>query len=84
MEKIIEIEPSMVVGLFGAQNTNVDLLSHIFSKLKIVARGNTLKAIGEDSEVELFENRIHLLESHLEQFGKLTETDILNITALEA
>ncbi len=83
MEKIIEIEPSMVVGLFGAQNTNVDLLSHIFSKLKIVARGNTLKAIGEDSEVELFENRIHLLESHLEQFGKLTETDILNITALE-
>ncbi len=83
MERIIEIEPSEAVGLFGPQNSNIELLSHIFSKLKIVARGNVLKVIGEDSEVELFESRLHLLKSHLEQFGKLTETDILNISALE-
>lgn len=83
MEKIITIEPSVVVGLYGSQNANIDLLTHIFSKLKIIARGNVIKVMGEDSEVETFEERVRLLEKHLEEFGKLTETDILNITAME-
>ncbi len=83
MEKIITIEPTVVVGLYGSQNANIDLLTHIFPKLKIIARGNEIKVSGEDSEVENFENRIRLLENHLDEFGKLTETDILNITAME-
>lgn len=83
MEKIISIDPSAVVGLFGSRNANIDLLTHIFTKLKIIARGNDIKVMGEDSEVALFEERVHLLERHLEEFGRLTETDILNITAME-
>lgn len=83
MEKTIIIEPSEVVGLYGSQNTNIDLLTHLFPKLKIVARGNEVKVAGEDSEVEVFEERLRLLSAHLEQYGKLTETDILNITAME-
>jgi phosphate starvation-inducible PhoH-like protein len=83
MEKIIPIEPDNVVGLYGSQNANIDLLSHIFTKLKIIARGNEIKVMGEDHEVLLFEERIQLLQKHLEEFGRLTETDILNITALE-
>ena len=83
MEKTIIIEPSSVVGLYGSQNANIDLLTHIFPKLKIVARGNEIKVAGEDHEVENFEERIRLLVTHLDQYGKLTETDILNITAME-
>lgn len=83
MEKTIIIEPSSVVGLYGSQNANIDLLTHIFPKLKIVARGNEIKVAGEDHEVENFEERIRLLITHLDQYGKLTETDILNITAME-
>ncbi|MCR4680362.1 MAG: PhoH family protein [Bacteroidales bacterium] len=83
MEKSIIIDPDTVVGLYGSHNTNIDLLTHIFPKLKIVARGNEIKVAGEDQEVQNFEERIRLLCLHLEQYGKLTETDILNITALE-
>lgn len=83
MEKIITIEPTNVVGLYGSQNSNMVLLTHIFPKLKLTARGNELKVSGEDSEVLLFEERLNLLVMHLEQYGKLTETDILNITAME-
>jgi len=83
MEIIIPIEPDNVVGLYGSQNANIDLLSHIFTKLKIIARGNEIKVMGEDHEVQLFEERIQLLQKHLEEYGRLTETDILNITALE-
>ena len=59
------------------------MLTHIFPKLKIVARGNEIKVSGTDEDVQEFENRISLLERHIEQFGKLTETDIINITAME-
>ena len=83
MEKIITIEPSIVVALYGKQNANIDLLTHIFPKLKIIARGNEIKVSGEDGEVERFEERLHLLEQHIEEYEKLTETDILNITSME-
>lgn len=83
MEKIITIEPSIVVALYGKQNANIDLLTHIFPKLKVIARGNEIKVSGEDGEVERFEERLHLLEQHIDEYGKLTETDILNITSME-
>lgn len=59
------------------------LLRNIYPKLKITARGNEIKVIGEDSEVELFTSRFELLLKHFEQFGKINENDILNITASE-
>ncbi len=83
MEKIITVDPASVVGLYGSRNVNIGILEQVFPKLKIVARGNEIKVSGEDSGVEDFEKRIQLLLLHLEEYGKLTETDIFNITALE-
>ena len=83
MDKIIELIPETAVELLGPQNNNITMLSHIFPKVKIFVRGNEMKVIGSDEEVEAFENRIALLQRHIEEFGKLTETDIINITAME-
>lgn len=83
MEKTITIDNTITVGLYGQQNGNIDLLRNIYPKLKIVARGNEVKIAGEENEVTLFENRFNLLITHYEQFEKLTETDILKITAQE-
>lgn len=83
MDKIIDVNPDIAVDLFGPQNNNVVLLSHIFPKLKIIVRGNELKVSGADDEIQVFETRVAMLERHIEQFGKLTETDIINITAME-
>ena len=83
MDKIIELNPEFAVELLGSQNNNVVMLTHIFPKLKIMVRGNEMKVSGTDDDVREFENRISLLEKHIEQFGKLTETDIINITAME-
>lgn len=83
METIITVEHNIVAGLYGIHNANIDLLKHIYPKLGITARGNEVKVVGEDSEVELFIDRFHLLELHFDKFGKVTETDILNITAAE-
>ena len=83
MENLITIDPANVIGIYGHHNANIDLLRNIYPKLKIIARGNELKVIGEDSEVELFTSRFELLLKHFEQFGKINENDILNITASE-
>lgn len=83
MDKIIELNPETAVELLGFQNNNINMLTHIFPKLKMFVRGNEIKVTGTDADVEEFENRITLLQNHIEQFGKLTETDIINITAME-
>lgn len=83
MEKIITIENVDLVGIYGKNNSNIDLLRHIYPTLKIIARGNEVKVIGEDLSVDLFTKRFQLLILHYERFGKLTEDDVLNITAAE-
>ena len=70
MDKIIDINPESAVELLGFQNNNINMLTHIFPKLKIVVRGNEIKVSGADEEVEEFEKRISLLERHIEEtFG---------------
>jgi phosphate starvation-inducible protein PhoH and related proteins len=83
MEKIITLDQTNAVGVSGKNNCNIDLLRHIFPKLKITARGNEIKLHGEDNEVTQFESRFQLIVIHFERFGKVTENDILNITASE-
>lgn len=83
MENTITLDPANVIGIYGHHNANIDLLRNIYPKLKIIARGNELKVVGEDSEVEIFVSRFELLLKHFEQFGKISENDILNITAAE-
>lgn len=83
MDRIIDLNPDITVELLGPNNSNIQLLTHIFSKLKIVARGNEIKVTGPDDDLQQFEERIRLLENHIDSFGKLTETDIINITAME-
>jgi len=83
MEKTITLETHTAIGVYGKNNGNIELLTHIYPKLKITARGNEVKVVGEDLEVELFEQRFQLLQIHFERFGKVTETDVLNITSAE-
>jgi len=83
MEKTIILDNTTAVGVYGRDNNNIELLSNIYPKLKITARGNEVKVTGEESEVKLFESRFELLVIHFERFGKVSETDVLNITAAE-
>jgi phosphate starvation-inducible PhoH-like protein len=80
MEIAISLENDIILGICGVNNANIDLLQHIFPKLKIIARGDVVKVVGDDIEVEFFERRFKLLIAHYERFNKLSETDILNIT----
>ena len=74
--ELTEISP---VEFFGRQNVNIDLLKKYFPKLKIVARGNKIKAYGEDELLEEFDKRMEMLTSHFAKYNKLDENVIERI-----
>jgi phosphate starvation-inducible PhoH-like protein len=63
----------------GEQSTNIDSLKKYFPKLKIVARGNTIKAIGDEEILEEFDKRMRMLIVYFAKYNKLDENIIERI-----
>ncbi|HDZ40558.1 MAG TPA: PhoH family protein [Bacteroidetes bacterium] len=76
VEKIIELEDIDPKIFFGTNNILFDSIRNHFPKLKIIARGNEIKAIGEEEEVEKFEVKINELIDFFEKHNKLQQDDI--------
>ena len=74
--ELSEVNPQ---EFFGQQNINIEKLRYYFPKLKIVARGSTLKAFGEKVILEEFEKRVDMLISHFGKYNQLNEETIERI-----
>lgn len=79
IERIIILESVDPVVFFGINNSNIQLLKTLYPKLRIVARGNVIKVIGEEEELAAFEEKIHELEKFSIEMNLLREEDILDI-----
>lgn len=75
-ELIIELEEITPKEFFGAQNANIELLKKYFPKLKIVARGNKIRAYGDEEMLEEFDRRFTMLTDHFGKYNKLDENII--------
>ena len=75
-EIIIELEEITPKEFFGAQNANIELLKKYFPKLKIVARGNKIKAYGDEEMLEEFDRKLTMLVNHFGKYNKLDENVI--------
>lgn len=75
-ELIIELEEISPKEFFGAQNGNIELLKKYFPKLKIVARGNKIKAFGDEELLEEFDRRLTMLLNHFGKYNTLDENVI--------
>ena len=78
-ELILELEEITPKEFFGAQNANIELLKKYFPKLKIVARGNKIKAYGDGDLLEEFDLRMNMLMAHFGKYNKLDENSIERI-----
>ncbi len=76
VEKIIELVDIDPKIFFGTNNMLVDSIRGYFPKLKIIARGNEIKAIGEEEEVERFEQKINELIDFFERHNRLHQEDV--------
>ena len=75
-ELIIELSEISPGEFFGDQSTNINLIKKLFPKLKIVARGNKIRAYGDEEVLEEFDKRISMLLDHFVTYNKLDENVI--------
>lgn len=79
IERIVIIDSVDPVTFYGVNNSNMQLIRNLFPKLRIVARGNVIKVIGEEGETAEFEKAIKSLESYVERYNSLSEDIIIDI-----
>lgn len=71
-EKIITLEGIDPLEFYGVANSNLTKISELFPKLKIVARGATIKAIGENAELDRFEEKLNSLLTYSAKYGHVS------------
>lgn len=79
IERIYILESVDPVIFYGVNNVNMQLIKTLFPKLRIVARGNVMKVIGDEEESELFLKKIREVEKYCEEFNSLSKDVILDI-----
>lgn len=78
-ERVIEFDAVNPVDIFGPQNANINLLKTYFPKIKVIARGNSLKMLGSDVELDRFELIVHQLFKHYQKYNSIQPRDIERI-----
>ncbi|GHT11319.1 phosphate starvation protein PhoH [Bacteroidia bacterium] len=79
IERIIILDGADPVIFFGTNNSNMQLIKSLYPKLRIVARGNVIKVIGDELELAGFEEKIREMEKHCLEFNLLNEEAIIRI-----
>jgi phosphate starvation-inducible PhoH-like protein len=79
IEKIIVLEDIDPVLFYGVNNTNLQLIKALYPKLRIVARDNVIRVMGDEEEMCMFEECILAMEKYCAQYNALTEEVILDI-----
>ena len=79
IERIYILENVDPIIFYGVNNSNMQLIKTLFPKLRIVARGNVMKVIGEEEESELFLRKIREIEKFCEEYNSLSDEIIIDI-----
>lgn len=77
-EKIFLLEHADPVIFYGTNEENLHLIKNLFPKIKIVARGNAIKAMGEETDISVFGEVLNSLESFCSKYNSLTEEVIVD------
>ncbi len=83
-EKSYLIEDLHPLEIYGANNVYLEKIKHIFPKLRVVARGNEIKAIGEESEVETLLKKIEQFVHLISRGRELNDSLLSEVFGAEA
>ena len=78
-EKHIVLEGIDPMVFYGVGNAHMQMLKALYPKLRIVARGNVLRIIGDEEQMVAFERAAEQMQAHIVQFNSLSEEDIIDI-----
>lgn len=79
IEKHIILEDIDPVAFYGVGNSHLQMIKSLFPKLRIVARDNVVRVLGDDRDITDFQEKIELMRKHVLKFNSINEEDILDI-----
>ena len=79
IEKHIVLEDIDPVMFYGVNNAHLQMIKSLYPKLRIVARDNVLRVLGDEEEMAKAEEEIEQMRKHLAKYNMLSEEDILDI-----
>lgn len=75
-ERVILLDGIDPVVMFGPNNRLLEQIQGYFPKIKLVARGNEIKCMGEAEEIALFADKISVLLDYYRHYNRLDENDL--------
>lgn len=82
-ETVLQIDVENPAEIYGVTDKYLNIIKDMFPKLKIIARGDLIKLIGDKDEMSTFEKRFDLLMLQYDKFGKINEETIKAIMGEE-
>jgi Phosphate starvation-inducible protein PhoH, predicted ATPase len=79
IEKHIVLEDIDPVVFYGVGNGHLQMIRSLYPKLRIMARDNVVRVLGDEEQMAAFEESTEKLRQHVMQFNSLKEEDILDI-----
>ena len=79
IEKHLVLEDIDPVVFYGVGNSHLQMLKALFPKLRIVARDNVIRVLGDDEQMATFEEQVELMRKHVLKYNRISEEDILDI-----
>lgn len=79
IEKHIVLEDIDPVTFYGVNNAHLQMIKALYPKLRIVARDNVLRVLGDEEQMCAFEESTEKMRKHVLKFNTLCEEDIIKI-----
>ena len=79
MEKLFSLDDIDYQHFWGTNEHTLEFIRLLFPKLKLIVRGEMLKVIGNDEDLEVFDLKFTAMKQHFERLGRLSENDIMQI-----
>ena len=79
IEKHIVLEDIDPVTFYGVNNTHLQVVRSLFPKLRIMARDNVLRILGDEEELCTFEEKLERIHQHLIKYNVINEEEIIRL-----
>ena len=79
IEKHIILEDIDPVVFYGVGNGHLQMIKSLHPKLRIVARDNVIRVLGDEEEMAVFEENVEKIRRHVLKYNNISDEDILDI-----
>ena len=79
IEKHIILEDIDPVTFYGVNNVHLQMIKSLYPKLRIVARDNVVRVLGDEEEMAAFEENIEKMRRHVLKYNAISDEDIHDI-----